>query len=362
MRRWLGLLLLVALVLSSCEYKEETRETGHKGRARANPYLAAERFLQEYGYPTGEGLRWPKFDYQEAMVVAPLSVLESVGRVDTVKSWVSGGGHLVVLLRDGEAGLDDWSTHAWNPPFDPEAPHAFATWLERAGMEIQTEEKKSTDSIRFDGDRFEVFMESDLRLEKGRYLLSKSWGDGRITAVSTAEPFRNRYIGDYDHAELLLALANVTGYEGQVIFLRFASESFWALIWEKAWPFLVALLVLTALWLWRNLPRFGPVDSHESSKAMLASDHHLEALGGFHWDLDHGRGLLAPLRESLMERAHRFAIASGRQDDDLFQVIAERADLTRERAERAMTIELTRDSASFTRLTADLQQIHHSLP
>lgn len=360
---WLGMgALLLVLLLAGCQFREETREIGHKGRAKANPYLAAERFLANYGFYSGEGVRWPAFDSEDVLVVAPLPVLEAAGREGAVKSWVARGGHLVVLLRYGEPGFDDWDPPRWLPPVEEGGMRRYADWLEDAGMEVDYDDKESVERVRFDGERYEVFLESDARISSGRHFASKRWGDGRITVLTSARPFRNRHIGEHDHAELLLALAEVGGFTGRVTFLRFATESFWALIWEKAWPFLVALLALTGVWLWRNLPRFGPVDSAETTKALLASDHHLEALGGFHWGLDHGRALLAPLRESLMERAHRFALAAGRQDDDVFQLIAERTGLPRERAERAMTVEVTRDSASFTRLTADLQQIHHSLP
>jgi hypothetical protein len=62
----------------------------------------------------------------------------------------------------------------------------------------------------------------------------------------------------------------------------------------------------------------------------------------------------------VLERAQRLAAVSHR-DGDLFEWISQRAGLTRDRAQRAMTHEHPGDVASFTRVLADLQKIHLSL-
>ena len=38
-------LMLAALCLTACDYTEVKREIGYKGKARINPWLAAERFV-----------------------------------------------------------------------------------------------------------------------------------------------------------------------------------------------------------------------------------------------------------------------------------------------------------------------------
>jgi hypothetical protein len=62
----------------------------------------------------------------------------------------------------------------------------------------------------------------------------------------------------------------------------------------------------------------------------------------------------------VLDRAQRLA-AVGHRDADLFEWIAGRAGVTRERAQRAMTHEHPGDATSFTRVLADLQKIHLSL-
>ena len=51
----------------------------------------------------------------------------------------------------------------------------------------------------------------------------------------------------------------------------------------------------------------------------------------------------------------------GQHHGDVFEWMAQRAGITRERAERAMTHERPPDPTSFTRVVADLQQLHLSL-
>ncbi len=367
--RWLAGLL--ALAFAACDYVEETREIGHKGKARVNPYLAAERLLGKFDHEIVNEPGWPDFDGDLAMVLMPVSVLEAEGYVKDLEEWTQWGGHSVIFLERGETFINDWSKMpVWNELGEDESVPAFEEWLGRAGLSIGSGEaedgsKTGSETVQLDGAEYEIWMESNRVIGSGdgeAPLVSVPYGEGRLTVVVDARPFRNRYIGDHDHATLLVRLADLSPCYGSVSFIRNASLSFWALVWERAWAFLVGLLVLVGFWLWKNLPRFGPLDSAEAGGTLRAYDHHLEALGDFHWRLDRGEGLLRPLRESLLERAHRLALSSGRPDADIFQLIADRAGLSRERAERAMTHERARDAGSFTRLVADLQTLHLSIP
>lgn len=370
--KWI--LPLLVLLLAHCDYVETTKETGHKGKARINPYLAAERFLEDYGFEVRREPGWPKLDYELGMAIMPASVLTADGYVNALEQWIERGGHAVVLLEYGESYRNDWADTG--PGFNlllEEEENAFDMWMERLGCSIGEREAvsgsksaKAAESVRVQGEDFEVWMESrsTITTPEGDHevVASLELGRGVLTLVSDARPFRNRYIGDYDHAALLLRLMEMSRYGDGVAFVRNASLSFWAMLWSSAWPALIALIALIAAWLWKNLPRFGPIDTQQDAGSLRAYDHHLEALGDFHWRLDRGEGLLRPLRESLLERTHALALASGRRDADVFELMSERSGISRERAERAMTFERARDSASFTRLVADLQSIHTSIP
>lgn len=360
------------LFLASCSYEETTKETGYKGKARINPYLAAERFLEEFDYGVVNKPGWPDLEGEISTVFIPVSALSARGYIDELDEWSSNGGHVVVLLSNGETYLNDWRTTLVGS-FDREEDLAepFVDWLDELGVVLDYSpgddgKPLSADKVRFLGENFEVFMEANICPEnqKGRATMIRSieHQEGRITFVADARPFRNRWIGDYDHAELFLALHDASPYHGPTAFVRNVSLSFFGLLWSRAWPAVTALIVLIVFWLWKNLPRVGPLDSVESTSEVRAYEHHLEALGDFHWRLDRAEGLLRPLREALIERAQRLALTTGNREADVFQLIAERAGISRERTERAMTFERSKDGSTFTQLVADLQTIHLSIP
>jgi hypothetical protein len=181
--------------------------------------------------------------------------------------------------------------------------------------------------------------------------------DGRVTVLTDARIFRNRWIADKQHAELLEALIESTEYEGAVAFLRGSGLSLWGLLGKHLWPVLVALGCLIGLWLWKNLTRFGPLEAAEGVSTLRGYEHHLEALGDFQWRLDRATGLLAPLRCQIIERGQRISVRAGKRDEDFFQFLADRADLPRERVFRALAEAAPADTFTLTRTSADLQKL-----
>ncbi|MEP4079404.1 DUF4350 domain-containing protein [Haloferula sp.] len=365
--------MLPFLLLASCSYKEETREIGHKGKARINPFLAAERFLAEYDFEIESKSGWPDLEDEVSLVIIPASAISARGYTDDLDQWANyQGGHVVVLLSYGESYLSDWGISDFSGLDEADdLADPFTEWMGELGVEFEFDAGEDNDPLTvekldFLGEEFEVFMEAKVCPldvdDEAVMIRSVEHGEGRVTVIADARPFRNRWIGDYDHAALLLALEDAAPYEGTTAFVRNVSLSFFGLLWGRAWPAVIALILLVIFWLWKSLPRFGPLDSQESTAQARAYDHHLEALGDFHWRLDHAEGLLRPLRDALIERAQRLALTSGHREGDVFQLIAERSGISRERAERAMTFEKSKDAGTFTRLVADLQTIHLSIP
>jgi hypothetical protein len=359
------LLLLLCLLLAGCggSYTTRTEETGYKGKAKLDAYLAATRFLERMGYTVVNKPGWPELDEVSVMLV-PASVLATDAYVREVKEWVAGGGHLVCLLENAESYHDDWRRGgSFRFLGNEEVPTSLETWLKEVGLTFSSEGGKvEAKRLQVDEDSYEVFVESSIGVQKGnrarRAMAQADVGDGIVTVMTDARPFRNRYIGDNDHAELLLALVEMSPYEGSVAIIRDGGLSLWTMLWRHGWPALVGLLVLTVIWLWKNMPRFGPMRREEEPTHQRDYDHHLEALGDFQWRLDKGQALLRPLRDSVLERAMRLG---GQHHGDVFEWMAQRAGITRERAERAMTHERPPDPTSFTRVVADLQQLHLSL-
>jgi hypothetical protein len=63
------------------------------------------------------------------------------------------------------------------------------------------------------------------------------------------------------------------------------------------------------------------------------------------------------LRSQIVELGQRESIGAGRRDGDLFQFLAERAGIPRDRVFRALAETAPADPSILTRTTADLQQL-----
>ena len=354
-------LFLAAACLTACNYTEVKREIGYKGKARINPWLAAERFAEKSEYEVRSLASWATPDFADTVWFVPASVLSNLSFTRRMEDWVEDGGHLVLLVEHAESETNDWSRSSTEPTIEP----VLIEMLARAGIELKPSEESGSlikaSSIEFDGKTYAVDTKSSSSValegeEPGVFASVKSL-DGRITVLTDARIFRNRWIGDKQHAELLEALMQSTEYEGPVAFLRGSGLSLWELLGKHLWPVLVALGCLIGLWLWKNLTRFGPVEAAEGVSTLRGYEHHLEALGDFQWRLDRATGLLAPLRSQIIERGQRISVRAGKRDDDFFQFLADRADLPRERVFRALAEAAPADTFTLTRTTADLQKL-----
>lgn len=354
--KWLW--LLAAFALTACDYTEVKREIGYKGKARINPWLAAERFAAHDGGDVRSLAVWSAPDAEDALWFVPASVLNNESFTRRMESWVNDGGHLVLLVEHANSETNDWFRHAPDDELSP----ALLEMLDGVGITLEGQEKPVTASkIEFEGDSYEVDAESasSVSVDDGEpgVFASVESGDGRITVLTDARLFRNRWIGDKQHAALLDALIRATEYEGGIAFLRGSGLSLWGLLGDHLWPVLLGLAVLTGLWLWKNFTRFGPVEAADGASTMRGYEHHLEALGDFQWRLDRAAALLVPLRAQIVERGQRVSTRAGRRDDDFFQFLADRAGLPRERVFRALAEAAPADSSILTRTTADLQRL-----
>jgi len=356
------LALLAALLgLVACDSIEVKREIGYKGKARINPWLAAERFVAKNDIPVRSLAAWTAPDVEDAVWLVPAPVLNNRSFTHRLEEWVEDGGHLVLLVEHAATEMNDWSRETLEPPLEP----ALVELLRRAGVGLtaggKSEPAVKASSIEFRGNWYDVAADSAARVVadggKPGVFASVKRGGGRISVITDARIFRNRWIGEHEHAELLDALVRATEFRGFVGFVRGSGLSLWGLLGTHLWPLLVALGVLTLLWLWKNLARFGPLESAEGTSTLRGYEHHLEALGDFQWRLDRAAGLLAPLRAQIVERGQRICVRSGRRDDDFFQFLADRAALPRERIVRALAESPPSDSGSLTRVAADLQTL-----
>jgi hypothetical protein len=235
--------------------------------------------------------------------------------------------------------------------------------LGNAGLTLEETPRAgiTRDKLVVDGRAFDAETKSGWQVKRaegeGETFASIEYGEGRISVLTDASPIRNRKIDAKQHAAFLLELVEMSPYSGDVVFLRGHTLSLWTLLVEKATPALIGLGLVIAFWLWKNLTRFGPLEAAEAPSPLRGYDHHLEALGDFHWRLDRGAALLAPLRTEILERCHQLQARTGRLDADIFALLAERAGVSRERIARALSEPAPADAAVFTRTVSDLQRI-----
>ena len=361
MRRLQRLILIVLLLgLCACKHEYVDYETGYKGRARINPWLAAETFARKYGYKVESLAVWRAPRSDDAVWLVPASILNNESFIRRIETWVHGGGHLLVLAEHAAADTNDWRS------FEPELSLAkpLLGMLQRTGIEV--DENTATHSkatpagkVRFEGVAFKVETKSratvTARGGKPGVFASVPVRSGRVSVLIDARPLRNRWIADNQHAEFLLALIEASRNRGAVVFVRGAGLSFWGLAGRHLWPVLCGMAVLLGWWLWKNLSRFGPLEAEVPPAAAPGYDHHLEALGNFYWRLDRAAALVSPLREQLLERAQRMCPRSARMDEDFLLALATRSGLPRERVWRALAEPVPADTLTATRTIADLQ-------
>jgi hypothetical protein len=360
-------LIIAALVIlvSGCSkepvtYREE--EIGYKGVARVDPWLASRRFLEAYGEDVLDLRNWRKPDYADSVWFVPAHTFVNESFVSQAEEWIRGGGHLICLVDHTMAG-SDWSKGRGVSAIEP----AAIKFLQKHEIDLESSGPSVVTSaiVSFEGNSYEVESESVWRLRtrggEPTLMTSLRLGEGRLTVLADARPFRNRWIAEKQHADLLKALVESTQYGGFVAFVRGAPPSLWTLLWERAWAALIGVGVVILVVLWKNLPRFGPLEAAEAPSPLRGYDYHLEALGDFQWRLDKGASLLAPIREEIIERSQRHLARAGRLDEDVFAALAERAGITRERAYRALVEPAPADGFIFTRTVADLQSILKTL-
>lgn len=356
MNRWF-LLALAALLTASCEFKEVKREVGYKGKARVDPWLAAERFSKRMGHSTESLLHWRAPEMTDAVWFVPAVVFNNRSYVRQAESWTEQGGHLILLIEHASAASHDWSKSFLAP--DLEEP--FREFLHRAGLELEEGASKQVDRFEFDGSNYKVNAESKFSVRgqttNSGLLASVPFGDGQITLVADARIFRNRWIDESDHASLLDAMIDQSEDQGTVVFMRGMELSLWKMVTEHLWALLIGLTLLVLFWLWKNLVRFGPVESAQAPSELRGYDRHLEALGDFQWRVDHASSLLAPLRAQIVELGQRASLRAGCRDQDFFQFLGDRAGIPRDRVFRAMAEVEPSDAPILTRTTADLQKL-----
>ncbi len=345
---------------------------GYKGEARRNPFLACQRLLEENDYDTTATRTLDEMpDPYDTLFVAAESVY-SAGRARYFLDWARDGGHLVFALRGGTHLQNDWKQADLDLSdlFKSKSPEDSPLLAE---LDLSVNDRRKETELTYDGLVLEFPGVTGLQFDRPRgdatilgdpfaaAMVSVPHGRGQVTILVDAHCLRNRYLGDHDHGDFLLTLANYRDY-GTFWFLLSAKVSFLGLLWSRAWMPVLCLVLLVLFWLWKNLPRFGPYLAPLETHSRKFSEH-VDMAGRFLWRRRNTGELLAPLRRRVL---HAFSRALGLRPDtppeEVARRIAERTGLEEKRVRFALTAVNIRDATQLTQTVRDLQKLHSQRP
>ena len=393
--RFILLTLFVCFFCSSCQETELKRRTlGYKGKAKANPFLAAERLLNKEGFDAASAHGFGRLDEQTATLFIPTSSLNTVGRAKRVLEWVASGGHLILMLDGGEMGGNDFVITPSGSYRDSDLAAGVQHLLDEMNVVCHTEDlSSSTSSSKMELDEWEELEEKDRVLleseeskinlgdgelvlhswsdktleyniwsgddygsgesDKGEHrYLSLRHGSGRVSLLSDARPLRNRYLGYGDHAEFLITLAYLSD-SGKIVFSSGEGDGFLAMLWRHFKMAVIGLLAVVLLWLWRHLPRYGPAQDVGEGNTREFTEQ-LRGIGRFLWRHKRDDSLLGSLRAHI-NRA--LSLHAGISDEGIFEQLADKTGLPVESVIEAMTREQVTEPGVMVRVTQNLQKI-----
>jgi hypothetical protein len=294
-----------AWFLSTYERVETRVWVGPSPTARANPDLAAMRFLERLGMtpslapglgtlnelPSGTALWLP----------AGRAGL-SPGELRELQAWIQNGGHAIVEpepARSQDLLLDKYGIARVDAPREQSEP-TVRVHLPGANAPIVVSRVPGPVlmSQRLQPDAFA----SDVQAP---WLVSFPIGAGRLTAVSGMRRFYNRSIGSHDNAELLRQVVALAPAVRHLLIVRMPSDlPLWGWLREHALPSLAAAAVWLLLWLVRTTPRFGPMHTAGAPQRRRLLEH-IRATGRFRW----AQGGRVALLDAARQVCHRHIAA-----------------------------------------------------
>jgi hypothetical protein len=294
-----------AWLVLNFEYVTEPEYVGLQGEARRNPLLAAMRLYERMGVPAREARRLADLDTLEpgaTLILLRQRAALTQHHAEQILSWVAAGGQLIVEPQDyrlRDRLLDALKLHRrplrLHPPRKPSEfrlPHA-------------------PEALRVDFGPRQHFIDIEKRAE---LTVDEHWsvllqrfplGRGHVTVVNGLRFMTNGRIGELDHAEFAWQLVRFApATPAVVVTARLEMPSFANWVRESAWSAALTGALLMSLWLWRVVPRFGPLRADPPAARPRLLDH-IRASGRFYWASGSARRLLSAAREACLRAIAR---------------------------------------------------------
>lgn len=342
---------------------------GYRGAARQNDYLAAERLFNRLGAAARELRSLPELASLPARGVLVLPAERTPlgpAQLDAVLAWVGQGGRVVLEAheaREHDALLARLRVSRATRGDSPRRPDgscapAGATFVQIPGREEPLLAELPRDaSLRLP--RREVRWKADSHA--GTQLAALTRGDGEILVATSLDFLRNAEIGRHDHAELAWLLAGEEPGREIRIFNQPHKLSLLDWLLEHARPALAGAALLLALWLWRVVPRFGPLVP-EPAPGRRRLLEHLRAAGRHQWVAGNVAALYRAAREACLARVLRaHPEAAGLATDAMARRLGEILDLPAARIESALGAQSFPEPHAFASAVSTLQALHERL-
>jgi hypothetical protein len=385
------IVLLVAVILGygvywffdNFEKVEQQIHVGLRGEAARNPLLAAERFLSRLELKTAS--RESLLGLSDlppvpgALITTGDRLTLSEAEHERLLDWVSGGGHLIAKVRDGPRAEAEGAS-AGDPGDEPSAvpPRGLSDpFLQTAGYGLQIPDPDWGDgdhpaidlslpggpTLLVDLERDRVITGArpgDIALGSalGDHLVSRPYGDGRLTLLTDIDLFGNDRIGDHDHAALLAWLTQLHT-SPQVVWLVHGDDmvGLGGWLWTHARAVVITFAAIIALWLAGRAQRFGPILGMPPPDRRRITEH-IQAAGEFYWRHGQGSDLLAEARGELQHRlARRYPELRHAGDAERIARIAELCGLPVAIVREALEAAPARDPDRYTTQAQGLQLI-----
>ncbi|HEY0288133.1 MAG TPA: DUF4350 domain-containing protein [Pseudomonas sp.] len=339
---WIGPLVLVViaavamLLFQQLEHYQEVIDQGPSPKAQANPYLAAQLFLDQRSIPVKviETLHGLPATQQQTQTLLLLDTRENMtpAEVERVLAWTRSGGRLVFVAeqlwdekkgRSGDLLLDQIQIHQFltrdlreqdrrreqemiKPviPLSADLANTSKTpWpeLTRLYVEHETDPAYMSFDPAFHLDDPQDQAQSWANSADATHMLQMVYGNGLITVLTDADLWKNRAIGKYDNAWLLWYL---TQDSAVTLLLRTEHADVFSLLVRYFPLALTALVLLTLMALWRVGMRQGPLQpAPERARRQLAE--HLRASADFMLRRKGQQALLRNLQTDILRRARQ---------------------------------------------------------
>lgn len=299
--------------LANFERRTEAEDTGYQGRARSDPWLAAERVLERLGMKVREVRALPELralpgggvlllPQNRHGITPPLR--------ESVLQWVEAGGLMIVEaeeINQPDPLLDALSVR--RALLDAKGRVRRAARADPRSEPVRIAIPAGAEPVSVQMRRF-LDLKADAASASYRNSIAAvalvlERGKGRVVVLNQIDWMSRDQLRNHDHAEFLWRLAQLQPQATEVIFFNDPSRlslADWML--ANVWAVLAGGLVLLAVWLWRDLVRFGPVEPDPPRARRRLLDH-LRASGRFLWENGGALQLQEAAREACLRRITR---------------------------------------------------------